>query len=531
MDSPICARQQCVTEADPAPAYGARVLLASAEIYPLAKTGGLADVAAALPQALADLGCDVRLVMPGYPAALEQIVAPRTLCEIDVPACAERVRIVAGRMPDTALPVWLVDAPALYRRSGGLYQDGDGRDWPDNAQRFGVFCRTLAVLAGPAISQTGWRPDVIHCNDWHTGLLPLLLRGQPRKPRTVFTIHNLAFQGNFPLACAAELNLPVDACHPDGAEFYGQLSFLKAGIRYADRISTVSPTYADEITGEEHGCGLHGVLLQRRSALRGILNGIDTAVWNPATDPCIEQRYTASKLQGKQACKRALQQQLGLVVDDARPLAVMLSRLTGQKMADVVLAELPGLLERQPELQFAMMGQGDAALEQGYIAIAAQYPGRLSVRIGYDEVSAHRLHAGGDLLIHGSRFEPCGLTQMYAMRYGTLPVVRRVGGLADTVVDAGEPGCNLGVPDATGFVFGECSAAAMTDAFERALQAWRAYPANWRRMQRNAMSQDFGWRRSAREYQDLLCGEGMPVRSHPPHRVASVGASGALVSC
>ncbi len=476
-----------------------RVLFAAAEIVPFAKTGGLADVAGALPQALAELGADVRLMMPGYPSALEQVLAPHTVLEFDHLAGVPEARIVAGRVPGSALPIWLLDCPSLFRRAGGPYQDPDGRDWSDNAQRFGLFCRAVARIA--ASGMLGWRPDVVHCHDWHTGLVPLLLRGEDAsQARSVFTIHNLAFQGNFPLAAAERLGLPAAALGSDGAEFYGQLSFLKAGIRYADRLTTVSPSYAREITTAEHGCGLHGLLQLRRSVLGGILNGIDTASWNPAADPYLPQTYSVADLTGKRLCKERLQADWGLAVDPQRPLAIMLSRLTGQKMADVVAAELPTLLAARPDLQFALLGQGDRALEQQFVALAAAHPTRVAVRIGYSEPQAHRLQAAGDLLLHGSRFEPCGLTQMYAMRYGTLPVVRRVGGLGDSVIDAGPQGDH---PHGTGFVFDACSGDALRDAALSAVDLYRQQPARWRRLQRNAMSVDFGWQRSAREYLQL----------------------------
>jgi starch synthase len=477
-----------------------RLLFVASEIYPMSKTGGLADVCAGLPQALAECGAEVRLLMPAYADALDQVVAPRVLVELDS-VLEQQVRVIAARTPDTALPIWLVDSPALFRRRGGPYLDEQGREWDDNPLRFALFCQVAARLARDGDALTGWQADLVHCHDWHTGLLPLLLAtGRQPAPRSVFTIHNAAFQGNCPLQEAPGLGVAPAALGPDGAEFYGQLSFLKAGIRYADRVTTVSPTYARELLTAEHGCGMDGVLRERGSDFSGILNGIDTALWNPAGDRHLPARYHAGEIAGKAVCKQALQAELGFELDPARPLAIMVSRLTGQKMADVVLDELPALLEAEPSLQFALLGCGERRIEQGFTALAAARPTQVAARIGYDEATAHRLHAGADLLLHGSRFEPCGLVQMYAMRYGTAPVASRVGGLADTVIDATD------ASDGTGFVFDQCDGGALRAAVQRGLDVRREQPATWRRLQANAMQRDFGWRASAREYLRLYGG-------------------------
>ena len=487
------------------PADPRRVLLVAGEIYPLAKTGGLADVCAALPRALVDLGLDLRLLLPAYPSALEQVIAPRVLVEFGELLGQPDVRVLAGRMPDSALPVWLVDCPTLFRRPGGPYLDPVGDEWPDNGLRFALLAHVAALLARDGEALTGWQPDLVHCHDWHAGLVPLLLATGPQPaPRTVFTIHNIAFQGNQPLDAAAALGVPAATLGPDGAEFYGQLSFLKAGIRYADRVTTVSPSYARELLTGEFGAGMDGLLRVRGGAFRGILNGIDNVLWDPARDPHLAQRYSRDDRSGKAACKAALQAELGFATGPARPLAIMVSRLTGQKMADVVLAELPALLAAEPQLQFALLGCGERALEEGFGALAAAFPQRVSVRIGYDEAAAHRLHAGADLLLHGSRFEPCGLVQMYAMRYGTAPLVSRVGGLADTVADLDESA------HPTGFVFDRCDGAALHAATRRALAIHRGRPADWARLQDHAMRRDFGWRRSALQYLALYA-ELLPI--------------------
>jgi len=486
---------------------GERVLVVTSEVYPLAKTGGLADVCAALPAALAELGADVRLLLPGYPAALDQLESPRVLARFGPLLGIEGVRLVAGRIPDSGLEAWLVDCPSLYLRPGGIYQSSDGLEWSDNALRFGLLCEAAAALALGRVD-VGWRPHIVHCNDWHTGLVPLLVkRGGATRPRSVFTLHNAAFQGNYPLAVAERLGLGAALAGPKGIEFYGQLSFLKAGLVHADRITTVSPTYAREILTPEFGCGMDGVLQARGSALSGILNGIDTRLWDPAADPLIERPYSVHAPGGKLACKRALQEQLGLAVDGQRPLAIMVNRVTRQKMADVVLASLPELLQRHPQLQFAMLGQGDQDLEQGFAEIAQAFRGRISASIGFSEPAAHRLHAGGDLLLHGSRFEPCGLTQMYAMRYGTLPVVRRIGGLADTVVDAGRDASDARVAEeANGFDFTDSSGEALMDAVGRGIDTWERRPQSWRQLKMQAMSRDFGWKHSAQRYRGLYAG-------------------------
>lgn len=484
-----------------------RVLMVSSEVYPLAKTGGLADVCAALPAALAGLGADVRVLMPGYPGALDQLQAPRVLARLRPLLGIEGARLVAGRIPDSEVEAWLLDCPSLFRRPGGPYQSPDGLEWSDNALRFGVLCEAAAVL-GLGQSAVRWRPDLVHCHDWHAGLVPLLLkRGDAARPRTVFTLHNAAFQGNFPLAVADRLGLGRALEGPESIEFYGGISFLKAALVHADRITTVSPTYAREILTPEFGCGMDGVLRARDGSLCGILNGIDTALWDPAADPLIEHRYSVDAQGGKQACKRSLQEQLGLGVDPDRPLAIMVNRLTRQKMADVVLDSLGELLQRHPRLQFAMLGQGDRDLEQGFAEVAQAHRGRVSASIGFTEQAAHRLHAGGDLLLHGSRFEPCGLTQMYAMRYGTLPVVRRIGGLADTVVDAGDAAADGALAaDANGFDFADSSSTALIAALGRGIGVREHRPQAWQKLQTQAMSRDFGWTLSARRYRGLFRG-------------------------
>lgn len=476
---------------------GLRVLFAAAEIYPLAKTGGLADVCGALPKALAALSADVRMVMPAYEQAMDS--AQELECQGSTILFGERVRLWQGRTPDSGLAIWLVDCPTLFKRTGTLYQDNQGFDWPDNLHRFAVFAEAAARMA-MGFNRDSWRPDVVHAHDWHAGLVPFFLnQWQQPRPASLFTIHNAAFQGNFALSEAKALGIEGHALSPDGAEFYGRFSCLKAGIRYSDRISTVSPGYARELLTEEFGCGMQDLLRSRQDRFSGILNGIDSDVWNPAQDPHLSVAYSRPDCGGKAACKAELQRYFGLTEDPSAMLAISASRITTQKMADVLLESLPGALAEHPRLQVALIGQGDRQLEQGFIALGAQYPGRLAVRIGYEEALAHRMHAGADLLLHGSRFEPCGLAQLYAMRYGTLPLVRRVGGLADSVVDADD----LRAPWRTGFIFEGVSTQDFSQALRRGIEAYEQRREDWFVLQRNAMVADFGWRRSATQYLQL----------------------------
>lgn len=474
------------------------VQFVASEIFPLAKTGGLADVCAALPAALTRLGADVRLVMPGYGQALDLVERPHVTATFDDVAGFDGVRIVTGRMPGTGLPVSLVDIPALYGNGGGIYQNADGSDREDNAIRFAALCHAAARLASGQ-DGSAWRPNVVHCNDWHTGLLPLILRAQsgPLAPRTVFTVHNMAFQGLFPWQQIGSLGLPADDGVHEALEFYGQANFLKAGLVFADFLTTVSPTYEREIRTPEYGCGLDPLVNLRSDLLAGILNGIDTDFWSPWENPSLSASYSARDMSGKHHCKRALQKELGLIEDDQAPLIISVGRLTCQKMADVLRDCLPAMLTAEPDRQFALLGNGDPRLEEDFAAIARAFPGRVAVETAYSEERAHRFHAGGDILIHGSRFEPCGLTQLYAMRFGTIPVVRPVGGLADTVTDATDEAIADGT--ATGFYFEEATEEAMLSAVGRAVGIYRQ-PLIWRRMQMAAMSSDFNWERSAQEY-------------------------------
>jgi starch synthase len=473
-----------------------RVLFVTAEAYPLAKSGGLADVSSALPLALRHQNIDVRLMLPAYPCALNSL--KNAHIEARLQLMGEDVALIAGYLPNSNLPVWLVHAPSLFCRRGGLYQDESGADWKDNARRFALLAHAANAVCDGRL--TRWTPDVVHANDWHAGLLPLLLstRGHPR-PATVFTIHNMAFQGKFPREALSAIDVPERFFHiPNGIEFYGQISYLKSAIRYSDRITTVSPSYANEIMTPEFGYGLEGVLRERAEHFTGILNGIDDVSWNPANDEALPAFYSERDIAGKRICKADLQREFGLDPDIDVPLIGFVSRLTYQKMADVVLEAIPWIIERGA--QFILVGEGEHPLEREFERLSGAYPGKVAVHIGYAEDLAHRLQAGTDILLAPARFEPCGLTQLYALRYGTVPVVRKTGGLADTVHDANSR--TLSDRSATGFVFEEPSKRGLLEAVARALTSYRE-PLAWRRLQLHGMAQDFSWQASAAKYAAL----------------------------
>ena len=476
-----------------------RVLFVSSEIFPLAKTGGLADVCGALPAALArDGDIDMLLMLPGYDSALAAVEDAREIAVLtDLPG--GRARLLIGTMPGSDLQIVLLDQPGSFHRPGGLYIDEDGREWPDNAIRFAALAHAAVELAMGQVLPN-WRADIVHCNDWHTGLIPVLIARQPgHRPRTIMTLHNLAFQGVFPADLLPQLGLPGDSFSVEGVEYFGQISFLKGGINFADKLTTVSPSYASEIVTPEFGMGLEGVLARRQADLVGIMNGIDETLWNPAEDAAIPHPFSADDLAEKAPCKAALQQDWGLVPDPAAPLFVFVARLENQKMADTLLELMPDLIER-PGVQIAILGKGAITLQNGFAAWPSRARGRVGVRIGYQENWAHQLLAGGDMLIHGARFEPCGLTPIYAMRYGTVPIVRAVGGLKDSVTAVDST--PIAGSKASGFQFDEANASSMLDAIDRALEFY-ARPDSWRQLQRNGMTRDFSWHGPAGRYRKL----------------------------
>ncbi|CCC96392.1 starch synthase [Azospirillum brasilense] len=481
-----------------------RVLFVTPECYPLVKTGGLADVSAALPPALNRAGAEVRLLLPGYPAVLngltdlQPVGGPLT----DLPGGAPATLRI-GRMPDGVL-AYVLDAPALYDRPGNPYLGPDGKDWPDNAERFAALSWCAAGFAAEDGLDPWWRPDVLHGHDWQTGLIPAYLELRPDRfagpfrPGTVTTIHNIAYQGLFGAWMMSDLGLPSAAFRIDGVEYYGGVGFLKAGCFYSDRLTTVSPTYAHEVQTAEHGSGLEGLLATRAEALTGILNGVDYDIWDPAIDPHIAARYGAADLGGKDLCKADLQATFGLDRRADAPLAAVVSRLTGHKGLDLVLEAASQWIAWGGQL--AVLGSGEPALEAGFRHLATWYPKSVGVRIGYDEALSHRIQAGADLFLVPSRSEPCGLTQMYALKYGTLPLVRRTGGLADTIVDANPAAVNDA--SATGFQFVNANVQELTWALRRAAALYRK-PERWHVLQQHAMTRDFGWHGPAEEYMEL----------------------------
>lgn len=473
-----------------------RILHAAAEFYPIVRTGGLGDVLAALPPAQAAIGLDPRIILPGFPAVT---AALDRVDRLEVSGAVTGVSLLRGRLPGSGLVAYAVDAPSLYGRPGNPYLGPDGRDWPDNALRFGLFGQVAAWLAQGRLDP-GWRAEVLHAHDWHAGLAPAYLAlssDADANPVSVFTVHNLAFQGLFPATLLAPLGLPAAAFTPDGLEFWGRISFIKAGLVYADRVTTVSPGYAREIATPEFGCGLDGVIAGRGSAVSGILNGVDEAVWNPAEDPAIAQPYDAGRLALRAADRTALLDRFGLAAPPG-PLYGVVSRMTAQKGLDLLLAALPTLLESGGGL--VLLGSGDAPLEAAFLAEAAAAPTRIGVVIGYDDALSHAVMAGADAILVPSRFEPCGLTQLYALRYGAVPVVRRTGGLGDTVIDAASPALEQGT--ATGIVFDEATLAALADALERTAALYRDRP-GWARLQRAGMASRFSWSDAAERYRAL----------------------------
>ena len=468
---------------------------AAAEVFPLVKTGGLADVLGALPQALAAAGAEVRLVLPGFPAIVESLQRSHAVCEIGALFGAAKVTLRLGTLAPNGVAAYVIDAPYLYQRDGSPYQAADGSEWPDNLQRFALLGWVAAHLASGELDGA-WQPELVHAHDWHAALACAFVATHPGgSARTLFTVHNLAYQGLFDARDYHLLGLPARLMVSTGLEFHRQVSFMKAGLAYANRVTTVSPRYAAEMATHEFGCGLDGLVRARGKDVSGILNGVDGAVWNPHTDASLAAAYSSAFMGGKARCKAALQEALGLRTDAKALLFGVVSRLTSQKGLDLVLAALPQLLAQGAQL--AIQGSGDADLQRALGAAATHHPGQVVLRLGYDEAFAHRMIAGADAMLVPSRFEPCGLTQLYALRYGTVPVVRRVGGLADTVVDANAS--HLAHDTATGFVFDAATGEALAEAMARAAKAYRS-AAVWRKLMQHGMAQDFSWASAAQKY-------------------------------
>jgi starch synthase len=475
-----------------------RVLQVAAEVFPWVKTGGLGDVVAALPPALARAGTDTRLLLPGYPALVGALEKPRVAATLGSTFGAATVELRCGRLPGLDLPVYVIDSPYLYDRPGNPYLTPERSDWPDNPRRFGLLGWAAAHLGCGDIDRN-WRADIVHTHDWHAALAcaHLALHPGPR-PASVYTVHNLAFVGEFDPLQLPDLQLPRTAFAPEGLEFHGRGSFMKAGLYYADQLTTVSPTYAREIQTSAFGCGFEGLLMRRAPALAGILNGVDNAVWNPATDAHLAARYDRDDLSGKAAVKAHLQRALGLRVDPRALLVGVVTRLAYQKGVDLLVQAMRTLAAEG--VQLALLGSGDPPLERQLAQLAAAMPENVSISFGYDDALSHRIIAGADVVAVPSRYEPCGLTQLYGLRYGSLPVVHAVGGLADTVVDANE--ANLLADRATGFTFVSATEAALHATIHRAQRLFADTP-RWQQVMRRAMAQDFSWDEAAVRYLDL----------------------------
>lgn len=472
-----------------------RVLSVASEAAPLVKTGGLGDVAGALPAALAPHGVAITTLLPGYPAVMRAIARGKVLHAYP-DLFGEPARLVGGTLDGR--PLVALDAPALFAREGTPYADTTGKDWADNWRRFAALGRAAADLAGGIAKGAAF--DLVHAHDWQAAMAPTYLRYAPhggRRVPSVVTIHNMAFQARFDAAVFPKLGLPREAWAMDGVEYHGGVGFLKAGLASADAITTVSPTYAREIRAPEFGMGLEGLVAARAERVSGILNGIDTVHWNPETDPALPARYSARTLARREANKRALEQEMGLDAGDG-PLFIVVTRLTWQKGMDALAEVLDHLVGIGGRL--ALLGSGDAGLEDAFRAAAARHPGRVAVRIGYDEGLSHRMQGGGDAILVPSRFEPCGLTQLYGLAYGCVPVVARTGGLADTVIDANPAALAAGV--ATGVQFDGVHYHALRSALDRTVELYRDRD-TWRVLQRNAMRCDFSWSRSGKAYAEL----------------------------
>ena len=470
-----------------------KILFASSEVHPLIKTGGLADVAGSLPRSLADLSQDIRIILPNYQSLITEEVHFISTVRVN----NQDVNILETQLPDSNVKVWLVDCPSMFDTPGNPYLDETGNPWNNIAHRFALFCRVIVEVSMNR-AHLNWQADVVHCNDWQTGLVPALLSLEGNKPATVFTIHNLAYQGMFPEDIFTELNLPRELWHQNGVEFHDMLSFIKGGLNYTDQITTVSPTYALEIQTTEFGYGLEGLLSHKHEILTGIINGMDLEQWNPEKDSSISEPYNIDSLEKKIINKTSLQARSSLPVNKSVPLFGLISRLVEQKGIDLIIDCLTEMVEMP--IQFVLLGSGDKSVELKLLEFARLYPKKLAVTIGYDEALAHQIEAGVDIFLMPSRFEPCGLNQMYSQRYGTIPIVRETGGLADTIEDALPK--SLAKNIATGISFKEASSGALLESIKRAMLLFNDKK-TWKKIQIVAMKKDFSWKNSAKQYLDL----------------------------
>jgi starch synthase len=469
------------------------VLSVASEVYPLIKTGGLADVAGALPGALSACGVSMRTLVPGYPSVMGRVEGGRIVAELD-DLFGGRARLHAGRFAE--LDLLVLEAPHLYDRPGNPYLNPEGWDWPDNWRRFAALSWVGSELGLGLVE--GYNPSLIHCHDWQAGLVPAYVKFGPSATlKTVMTVHNMAFQGNYGADIFGQLRLPAHALGVDGVEYYGGVGYLKAGLECADAVTTVSPTYADEIRTLAFGMGFDALLNNRAETVSGVLNGIDIGVWDPAVDTALVQNYTSATVHNRRANKQALVERFGLDSADG-PLFCVISRLTGQKGMDLLASVVDGLVELGGKL--CVLGSGEAHLEQNFREAAARHPGKVAIITGYDEALSHLMQGGADAIVIPSRFEPCGLTQLYGLRYGCVPVVSRVGGLADTVVDANYAALEQG--SATGVVFDPDNGHALYEAIRKTVGLYHD-DKTWKRIQRRGMKTDVSWDLSAKRYTDL----------------------------
>jgi starch synthase len=470
------------------------VLSVASEIYPLIKTGGLADVTGALPSALAECGVSVRTLIPAYPAVMGKVVDGRVVADLGS-VYGGPARLVAARVE--GLDLIILDAPHLFDRPGNPYTGPDGWDWPDNWRRFAALSWVAHELALGLVE--GYEPRILHAHDWQAGLVPAYVKFGPSSTiKTVLTVHNLAFQGTFGADIFGQLRLPPHAFSVEGVEYYGGVGYLKSGLECADIVTTVSPTYAAEIRTPEFGMGLEGLLNNRSATVHGVLNGIDLGAWDPGTDAALAERYSANSIAKRGVNKAALQEAFGLEPSLGTPLFGVVSRLTWQKGIDLLVANIDLLVEQGAQL--AVLGSGETELENSVRAAAMRHPGKVGIITGYNETLSHLVQGGADVMVVPSRFEPCGLTQLYALRYGCVPLVSRVGGLNDTVIDANVAALAAGV--ATGVQFAPPTESALADAIRRTLALY-ADKETWRKIQRRGMKSDVSWESSAARYADI----------------------------
>jgi len=475
-----------------------KILFACSEVHPLIKTGGLADVSGGLPIALSKLGHQVRLVLPAYRHVMQQITVKNILSRITVPGIVGEIELLECKLPNTQIKVILVNYPAAFDRPGNPYINPEGSPWNDNAERFYLFCRAIQYIAVNK-ANLNWQPDIMHCNDWQTGLVPALLQSNPIRPATVFSIHNLAYQGLYPHEVFESLGLPTTFWSPTALEFHNQFSFIKGGIVYSHCVNTVSPTYMKEIQTPEFGYGLEGLLKHREFVCSGIINGIDASYWNPATDPLIHKCYDIDNFTTKKRHnKHSLQKAMNLPQNKNTLLIAFIGRLVEQKGIDIIVEYVTKYLNSS--VQLMILGSGERKYEAALAKLQKNHPTLLSVHIGYNESLAHLIEAGADVLLMPSRFEPCGLNQMYSMRYGTLPIVNNVGGLVDTVTNTTT--ITLKNFQATGFILEKLTSMDIAKTIDKALEFYKK-PRTWNKIIRTAMAQDFSWDSSAKQYVDL----------------------------